>query len=212
MGVKIFVEGGGPSNRFRQELKLGFIEFFRNGLPNHNQPKVIMCGGRTEAFDDFCYAIKAKPDDFHILLLDSEGPIKKYKNKTPKKNEKPTPNWDHLEIKEGWPNPKVPDHHCQLMVQIMEAWFCAEPETLQNYFGKGFVKKHISTVPNVEKIPKLDVKDKLKKATIHSKKREYHKIRHASELLMLLDVSTVRSKAHHCDRLFQTLEQYLIAP
>jgi hypothetical protein len=38
MGVRIFVEGGGDNPKSMHLLKLGFREFFRNGLPNNKLP------------------------------------------------------------------------------------------------------------------------------------------------------------------------------
>jgi len=195
MGVTIFIEGDKKKSSFHQ-LRLGFQEFFRTGLPNHKLPKIEMCGSRKETYEDFCNAIKKDSSNFHILLVDSEGPV----TKTP---------WKHLWSSDKWKNCGSSDENCHLMVQMMESWFYADVATLIGYYGKRFVGKHIPKTTNVEVVAKRDVEHALKMATRNTKMGEYHKIQHASELLQKLDVTLVRSKAQHCDDLFNTLQNYL---
>jgi len=155
-----------------------------------------MCGSRRETYEDFCSAIKKDSSNFHILLVDSEGPV----TKTP---------WEQLWLSDKWRNCGSSDENCHLMVQMMESWFYADVATLICYYGKEFVRKHISKTTNVEGVAKRDVEHALKMATRNTEMGEYHKIKHASELLQKLNVTLVRSKAQHCDDLFNTLQNYL---
>ncbi len=57
----------------------------------------------------------------------------------------------------------------------------------------------------METIDKDSLEPSLKAATRNTTKGEYHKIKHASKLLELLDVDKVRQASPYCDRLFTTL-------
>jgi len=198
MSVRIFIEGGG-SPKSMHLLRLGFQEFFRNGLPNRQLPKIEMCGSRTETYKDFCNSLNNSFDNFCLLLVDSEGPVTT-----------PSP-WDHLTSIDGWGNPGVTDDNCHLMVQIMESWFVADVNSLRSYYGRAFLCKHIPNNLHVESIDKNRILKSLEMAT-HRLPRKiglYHKIKHASDLLKRLDVRTVRLVAPHCDRLFTVLEKLI---
>lgn len=92
------------------------------------------------------------------------------------------------------------------MVQAVEAWFIADIETLKKFYGQGFKENAIPKNANVETIAKDTLEPSLKAATGKTTKGEYHKINHASKLLELLDVATVRQASPYCDRLFTTLQ------
>ena len=197
--IRIYIEGGGDSKTIGQPLRLGFQKFFRDILQKcrakNIRLKIISRGGRDAAFDDFKTALRTYPEAFNILLVDAEGPVEE--------NFKP---WEHLKKRVGdeWDKPKgVNDDHCHLMVETMEAWFMADLEALEKYYGKDLKRNLLPRNPKVEDIPKEDLKKKLKAATPN---REYHEIRHASDLLELIDVAKVRKAAPHCNHLFKTLE------
>ncbi|MGA9380361.1 MAG: DUF4276 family protein, partial [Phormidium sp.] len=94
---------------------------------------------------------------------------------------------------------------CYLMVHTMEAWFIADIDALRDYYGQGFQESAIPKPANVEEIDKDRLASALKKATRNTLKKEYHKTRHASQLLEKLDVTKVRKASPNCDRLFTTL-------
>jgi len=87
----------------------------------------------------------------------------------------------------------------------MEAWLIADIDTLKKFYGQGFKENSIPRNPNVEQIDKKQLEPSLKAATRQTSKGEYHKIRHASKLLGLLNVDKVRVAASHCDRIFTVL-------
>lgn len=91
------------------------------------------------------------------------------------------------------------------MVQMMEAWFLADPEALAVYYGQRFGAQALPGRGNVEQIAKADVERSLKEATRKTQKGEYHKIRHGAELLARIDPAKVRKRAPHCERLLATL-------
>jgi hypothetical protein len=133
----------------------------------------------------------------NILLIDAEGPddgnlLQNLKNRR------------------DWVIPRkimVREDQIHFMVQIMEAWFVADREALQNYYGPGFRPKSLPRSRQVERVPKERVIQCLKRATERSKKGAYHKTRHAPYILTKVDPGKVRAAAPACERLFSTLEQ-----
>jgi hypothetical protein len=83
------------------------------------------------------------------------------------------------------------------MVQIMESWFLADVDALKALFGGSLSKGN----PKVEEIPKADVLERLKKVA-NGEYHEYHKVKHGTKLLGLIDPVKVRRAAPHCQRMF----------
>jgi hypothetical protein len=154
---------------------------------------VVACGSRNDAFADFTIALRKYPAAINILVVDSEGPV----SSSP---------WNHLRTRDKWDQPDgVTDDHCHLMVQAMEAWLIADPETLEIFYGQGFNPKPIPKTSDVETIEKKRLDSALREATRRSAKGFYHKTLHAPQLLERISVNLVRKKARHCNRLFETL-------
>jgi hypothetical protein len=95
------------------------------------------------------------------------------------------------------------------MVQLMEAWFLADPEALVVYYGSGFQANALKRNPEVEKIPKADVLRCLARATKKTPKGEYRKTKHAPAILESLNPDKVRSVAPNCERLFTEILERL---
>jgi hypothetical protein len=194
--IRIYIEGD-------PELRQGFRTFLKP-LYDLAQSKKIkiepprLCGSREAAYKAFKTALKTHPDAFSILLVDSEEPVEK----------KQTP-WQHIKNRDGWDSLGTNDAHCHLMVQTMEAWFMADIDALRQYYGQKFQESAIPRNPNVEEIEKARLESALEAATRHTPKGEYHKTRHASQLLERLDIAKVRKAAPNCDRLFATLAQIM---
>jgi hypothetical protein len=51
------------------------------------------------------------------------------------------------------------------MVEIMESWFLADLAALKRHYDGGFQESALRGDPNVERIPKADVLERLKRAT-----------------------------------------------
>jgi hypothetical protein len=90
---------------------------------------------------------------------------------------------------------------------MMEAWFHADSDALERFYGKDFKKKALKANPEVEKIPKKHLSDGLKAATKTTSKGNYydHKTSHGAKLLALIDPARVRAAAPNCHRLFETV-------
>jgi hypothetical protein len=120
-------------------------------------------------------AERTHPEAWNILLKDSEGPAPSQRADT------------------FW------------MVELMEAWFLAHPKTLSDYYGEGFLSNAIGNTADVERVPKAEVLDRLRRATTKTSKGEYHKVKHAPYLLEKLDSNQVQTRAEHCRQLFEAV-------
>jgi len=198
--IRLYVEGGGDRSDGRALIREGFGDFLdsarRLARRRRIRWSVTACGGRNAAFDAFKDALESHPEAFIVLLVDSESPV--------------TGNpWEHLRTRDQWDPPGVPDEHCHLMVQMVEAWLVADPDVLAKYYGQGFHRNSLPRRDDVEAIPKDQLLQSLGRATADTKKKGYAKIRHCADLLGLLNQDRVRQRAHHCDLLFKTLEARL---
>jgi hypothetical protein len=196
--IRIYFEGGGDSRLLWHTLRKGFGEFLdplrRLARDRRIGWSLIPCGPRPETFKEFMIGLRTHPDSFNVLLVDSEREV----SLSP---------WKHLEKWDKFSPPGVPEDRYHFMVQTVEAWLIADPETLAKFYGQDFRRKLLPPQPDVETIPKNDVLAALERATHPTKKGKYKKIEHCAELLQRLDSSRVRSRARHCDLLFRTLEE-----
>jgi hypothetical protein len=154
--------------------------------------RLVPCGGRNSAFEGFRNAVENGNDTIVALLVDAEAPV----NGSARA---------HLQARDGWVLSFASDDVVHLMVQTMEAWIVADPEALAAYYGKNFQKSALPQTQDLETVAKDDVARALEAATRRTQKRAYHKIRHASDLLKLIDREKVQKRCPHCARLFDTL-------
>jgi len=181
------------------ECRNGFSRFIKKAGFEGRMPKVVSCGRRKKAYDDFRTALnKTGPEVSVMLLVDSEGP----------KDIAASP-WSYLKDSiDNWDKPPgATDEQAHLMVQCMESWFLADKAKLGEYFGQGFRDGALPTNPNIEAIPKNDVLAGLKNATRETKtKGEYKKGPHSFEILAEIDPEKVKGDCPHGRRLFTTLD------
>ena len=163
-------------------------------------PRVVACGSRQRAYDQFCAAInEAEADSFIVLLVDSEAAVAA--------SDSP---WEHLKKRDNWTQPSAAaDDSAQLMVQCMEAWFVADRQSLGVYFGKDFKAAALPARDDMEAITKDDLERTLKQATKSCSKGKgtYRKGRHSFELLECLDPNKVMESSPHARRLIDALKR-----
>ena len=210
--IAIHLEGGGHTSETLAPFRQGMSAFLKPVVDEARKRKirwrVIPCGGRKEAYDSFCDALKNEPDAFHVLLVDAEEAFTKKKA------------WEHLKARVGdqWDKPATAtDEQCHLMVVKMESWFLADPAAVKEFFKlkKGFDASALPDVPPLPTPPKLptvcedrsksSVNAVLKKATKDTADAEYQKIKHGAKLLAVIDPKKVRQQCPACDRLFKVL-------
>ena len=193
MTIRIYVEGG-----FEGSTKTNCRKAFSTFLAKVVRPgsfKVIASGSRAQAFQDFCSALRQHPADYNVLLVDSETAVT-------------TRSWQHLREREGdnWPRPHgADDDQVHLMVQVMEAWFLADPDALSTYYKQGFLRNSLPRRKNIEMIDKKAVFESLSHASKDTQKGSYHKTRHGFELLELIDPGLVQAASSHAADLFAVL-------
>ena len=199
--IRIYVEGGGDQSTTKALFRQGMSSFLKD-LRQLAQNKrirwsIIVCGGRTSAFRDYCKALKSHPDATNILLVDSEEAMA---SKT---------RCEHLGSRDGWVMKEINEDLVHLMVQVMESWIIADVNALEAYYGNGFNRNAVPGNSNVEAIPKTSIESALNNATKSTKKGKYHKIRHGPDILGQVSVPLVRNKAEHCDKLFNCTEKLI---
>ena len=203
MNVRIYVEGGGDHNKaLDTECRRGFREFFRKAGMDRRMPRIVSCGGRSGAYKSFRTSHEnATADDFPILLVDSEAQVSGGDV------------WEHVRTRDGWQRPDgaTPDQ-LHLMVQAMEAWFHADKEKVEEYYGRGFRPGALSQRPEIDNIPKADLFAGLKAATrACPTKGEYSKGGHSFEILALIDPAKVSASSPvHAGRLLNVLDRICV--
>ena len=191
--IRVYFEGD-------KALREGFGEFFRSirelARASRIRFDLVNCG--TTAVRNFMIAMRTHRESFNILLIDSDSPDNGNLIVTKVKQHA---HWD------SGVGATVTDDQIHFMVQVMETWFLAEPTVLEGYYGERFVTNRLPPNPQIEQIPKDDVTLGIQQATRQTRKGRYHKTQHAPDILARINVSTVRSVAPSCERLFVVLER-----
>ena len=195
-GIAIYMEGGGEGNATKAALRQG-MDTFLQPLKEAARDKalgwkLVCCGSRNEAFQRFQNAVNSGDDVVNVLLVDAEGPVK-------------NPARRHLQDRDEWDLSFTCEDTVHLMVQTMETWIVADAAALTSYYGKDFRANKLPKATNLETVPKTTVERSLDEATKSTQKGRYHKIRHASDLLKLIDVESVKERCAHCQRLFDEI-------
>ena len=201
-GIAIYMEGGGVGKENRSALRQG-MDWFLQPLKEAARKKalrwkLVCCGPRKEAFQGFRNAVRNGSDVVNVLLVDAEAPVSKSAR-------------DHLQNRDNWDLSFASEDAVHLMVQAMEAWIVADPETLASYYGQGFRAQRLARASDLETVSKADLARGLEEATERTQKGSYHKIRHASDLLKRIDANKAKNRCPHCRQLFDTLGQIITA-
>ena len=192
------MEGGGSDRVTKTALRNGMDRFLgplkKEARRRSLSWRLIPCGSREATYREFENAVgNADPSVLKVLLVDSEGPVR-------------LPPRAHLRDRDCWDLDFAQEDTIHLMVQVMESWIVADPKALARYYGQGFNVRKLPKRPDLEQEPKSRVENALKQATKRTRKGIYHKIKHASELLRLLDHARVKDRCGHCKRLFDVLD------
>lgn len=194
--ITLYVEGGGDTRLQQSSCRKGFSEFFKK---LDIKLSVIACGGRLNAYNDFCTALKkCKNGEYFLLLVDSEAPVTH------------SSVWQHVLFREDdkWQKPeKATEEHLHFMVECMEAWLMADKKALADYYGKDFNQNALSKNTHIEIISKQDLFDTLNNATRKTTKGGYSKGSHSFEILSKIDANKVIAQSPYANRLYETLQE-----
>ena len=196
MNITVYFEGGGNSAETKAALRQGMSGFLKPLVDMARQQRsrwsIVSCGGRDEAYEDFCDALEKEPHIFNVLLVDSETGI----TGSPRA---------HLQQRDGWDLAAAQEDQVHLMAQCMEAWLVADPEALADYYSQCFNHNALSKRVNLEEEPKAQIYASLEAATRQTQKGSYAKIRHASALLKHVSKEKAKRRCPHCRRFFDTV-------
>lgn len=198
---RIFVEGG-SKGQLAQKCRQGFARFFEKAGLGQRRPRIISCGTRRAAYEDFCLALsKAGKNDVYLLLVDAEAPVMVDKDQV----------WDHVKSRQGdgWDRPHNAEADMlHLMVECMESWFLADPQALETFFGRGFNAAVLPKKTDIESISKVEVYDALQKATANLKtKRPYGKGEHSFSLLEKINPAKVEASGAFACRVIEKVRK-----
>ena len=91
----------------------------------------------------------------------------------------------------------------------MEAWIVADTDAMRGYYGQHFNETALPRATDLEGVAKHDLENAVHRATVRTQKGPYKKIKHASQLLKLIDSENVKARCRHCRRLFIELERMI---
>ena len=199
--ITIYLEGGGDGKNTKAALRLGMDAFLgpikQLARTKSWHWKLVACRGRQQTYDKFRTEVSNdQTEGVFVLLVDAEAAVI---SNSPRA---------HLQTRDdSWDLDFATDAMVHLMVQAMETWIVADPDALAAYYGQRFLAKALPNTANLESVPRKDISRALKQATRRTQKGEYHKIRHASEILRRIDPQRVGQRCPACARLFSTLRQ-----
>lgn len=149
------------------------------------KPRVIACGGRKSAYDQFCDALAGDAEVW--LLVDAEelptlGPS--------------TAPWDHVKSRksDGWERPgNARDDQLHLMTVCMETWLIADPAALKAVFGPKLGASKLPALAQLETTAKQVINSALAAATKPTKAGAYSKGSHSFKTLAKVSPGAVRT-------------------
>lgn len=183
---ELYVEGGGDRNpALASECRRAFSKLFeRAGITQ--RPRVIVCGGRKNAYNQFCVA-HANGRAQTWLLVDAEAPV----------TSPPHDPWDHVKTRQGdgWERPEgASEDQLHLMSICMETWLLADHNALKTIFGPKLDTSRLPPEgPALERLSKKAVYDALAAATRPTPAGCYGKGPHSFKILAELSPRKLRS-------------------
>ncbi len=182
----VFLIIEGESKTDNGNLREGFSKLLEQVLGNQNKPRIIMGNGKGQAIDLFLNTLTYQSEK-SCLLIDLDG-IENQKEDDLKKND--------LEKRKST---------VFYMIQEMESWFFSQPEIIDQYYGCTVATKYKNKDPKSINSPDQELMEIARKAG-HKTRREYHKVRHGLELLLLLDAKKLENDFEDFKKLIEHLK------
>jgi Domain of unknown function (DUF4276) len=204
--VYLYIEGGGDRIQQQSELRAAFKILLEKAGFRGRLPRIVACGGRDQAYQQFKKAFGNRSQaDLAILLIDSEDPLN-FKDATIN-----APIWQHLLDRDKWEKPAAAhDNQVALMVTSMETWIMADQMAIRSFFGAKVKEKYLLPAQNLEARTRKDVFGALEKATEDcGKDRQYRKGSKSFQLLATVNPQTLRQHLPHFQRFIDVLQHHL---
>ncbi len=198
MSARIYIEGGGQSKELKTRCREAFQKLLENAGIRENKPRLVACGGRNAAFDQFRTAhAEQRPSEYVAMIIDSEDP--------PANIER---TWEHLRVHDGWVAPVgATDEQVLFMTTCMETWIASDQAALGEHFGQCLQMNALPPARHIEQRNRAQVMQELTHATRNCK-RPYAKGDNSFKLLGNLNPQTLVSLPSF-DRMARILKQKL---
>lgn len=198
----LYIEGGGDSKELHSRLREAFRKLLEKCGFNGRMPRLVACGGRGRAFDNFRTALEhatgGENQPFIGLLIDSEDPL-----------DPGLSLWTHLRNRDGWERPdKATEDQLLLMVTCMETWIVADHDRLDIHYGDKLQKSALPALHALEQRNRHDIQDGLARAT-HTCTNAYTKGKRSFDILAKLEPDTLERHLPGFKRIRQILNTRL---
>jgi len=194
----IYIEGGGDSKGLHVQCRQGFRQLLERCGFSGRMPRLVACGGREAAYDDFKTAHGSNKAEYVAMLIDSEEPVS-YPEET----------WDHLMNRDRWERPDGADDKQGLfMTTCTETWIVADHDTLRQHYGSSLQETALPSLSGLEQRDREDVQERLKRAT-RSCSNAYQKGKRSFEILGKLKPEALESQLVAFQRVKRILNEKL---
>lgn len=202
MTTVVYLEGGGDSKELRVRCREGFRKLLANCGFAGRMPRLVACGGRDAAYDDFKTAHAQAGESYVGLLIDSEDPVAAL-----------SATWEHLKLRpgDGWERPLgATDDQVLFMTTCMETWIISDRGALKQHYGAHLQETALPALHDLERRPRGDVQEALTRATRNCS-NAYIKGKRSFEVLAKLDPAILEQHLPSFARARNILEQKLQA-
>lgn len=195
----IYLEGGGDGKDLHVRCREAFRRLLEHMGFQGRMPRLVACGGRGQAFKDFCTALRRQRyTGWTAMWLDSEEPMVNLED-----------TWVHLAASDGWQQPTgAANDDVLLMVTCMETWIVADRDALKQFYGARLRETALPPLDDLECRPRTEIQASLENAT-RGARNSYRKGRRAFELLCTLNPDNVECHCESLKRCRRVLEEHL---
>jgi hypothetical protein len=182
VSARIYLEGGGDSKELHARCREGFRRLLENCGFGGRMPRLVACGGRQAAFEDFSTAhAAAREGQYVAMLVDSEDPVADVER-----------TWEHVRKRDGWRRPAdAGDEQVLFMTTCMETWLACDRRSLHEYYGGQMRESALPDLGDLESRPRDTIQDSLVQATRNCK-NFYAKGKRSFGVLGELDPAVLR--------------------
>lgn len=182
MKAVIYLVGGGNSKDLHIRCRRGFRELLESSGFRGNMPRLVSCGGRRSAYDDFKTGHVGQRAQYVAMLVDSEELVTD-----------PEKTWDHLKEHDGWDRPGgADDEQVLFMTTCMETWIVTDRDTLRKHYGSNLQESALPPLVDPEQRQRHDIQDQLIRATRNCQ-NAYAKGKRSFEVLGKLSPQALRA-------------------